>query len=62
MGHGKIALIGAGQIGGTLAHIVGLRDLGELVLFDVVDGVPFRVGLRVGVCDMDDGVVIEPLN
>ena len=36
----KIALIGAGQIGGTLAHLAGIRELGEVVLFDVVDGVP----------------------
>jgi malate dehydrogenase len=33
-------LIGAGQIGGTLAHLVGLKELGDVVLFDVVDGVP----------------------
>ncbi len=36
----KIALIGAGQIGGTLAHLVGLKHLGDAVLFDVVEGVP----------------------
>ena len=40
MARNRIALIGAGQIGGTLAHLAGLRDLGEVVLFDVVDGVP----------------------
>ena len=40
MARSRIALIGAGQIGGTLAHLAGLRDLGEIVLFDVVDGVP----------------------
>ncbi|HYB06347.1 MAG TPA: malate dehydrogenase [Methyloceanibacter sp.] len=40
MGRSRIALIGAGQIGGTLAHLAGIRDLGEVVLFDVVDGVP----------------------
>jgi malate dehydrogenase len=33
-------LIGAGQIGGTLAHLVGLKELGDVVLFDVVEGVP----------------------
>jgi len=33
-------LIGAGQIGGTLAHLIGLKELGDVVLFDVVDGVP----------------------
>jgi malate dehydrogenase len=36
----KIALIGAGQIGGTLALLAGLKELGDIVLFDVVDGVP----------------------
>jgi malate dehydrogenase len=40
MGRSRIALIGAGQIGGTLAHLAGIRDLGEVVLFDVIDGVP----------------------
>src|SRR5215468_3655711 len=40
MARNRIGLIGAGQIGGTLAHLAGLRDLGEVVLFDVVDGVP----------------------
>lgn len=36
----KIALIGAGQIGGTLALLAGLRGLGDVVLFDVVEGMP----------------------
>jgi malate dehydrogenase len=36
----KIALIGAGQIGGTLALLCGQRNLGDVVLFDVVDGMP----------------------
>ena len=40
MARNKIALIGAGQIGGTIAHLAGIRELGEVVLFDVVDGVP----------------------
>jgi malate dehydrogenase len=40
MARRKIALIGAGQIGGTLALLAGLKDLGDIVLFDVVDGVP----------------------
>jgi len=40
MARNKIALIGAGQIGGTLAHLAGIRELGEVVLFDVVNGVP----------------------
>jgi malate dehydrogenase len=36
----KIALIGAGQIGGTLAHLIGLKELGDVVLFDIAEGVP----------------------
>jgi malate dehydrogenase len=36
----KIALIGAGQIGGTLAHLAALKELGDIILFDIVDGVP----------------------
>ena len=40
MARNKIALIGAGQIGGTLAHLVGLKELGDVVLFDIVEGVP----------------------
>lgn len=40
MARAKIALIGAGQIGGTLAHLIGLKQLGDVVLIDVTDGVP----------------------
>lgn len=36
----KIALIGAGQIGGTLAHLIGLKQLGDIILFDVLEGMP----------------------
>ncbi len=40
MARNKIGLIGAGQIGGTLAHLIGLKELGDIVLFDIVDGIP----------------------
>src|ERR1700681_3461697 len=40
MARPKIALIGAGQIGGTLAHLVGLKELGDVVLFDIAEGIP----------------------
>jgi malate dehydrogenase len=40
MGRKKIALIGAGQIGGTLAHLIGLKELGDVVLFDIQEGIP----------------------
>src|SRR5438094_6745527 len=36
----KIALIGSGQIGGTLANLIGLKELGDVVLFDVAEGIP----------------------
>ena len=35
----KITLIGAGQIGGTLAHLIALKDLGDVVLFDIAEGI-----------------------
>jgi malate dehydrogenase len=40
MARNKIALVGAGQIGGTLALLAGLKNLGDVVLLDIVDGVP----------------------
>ncbi len=40
MARNKIALIGAGQIGGTLALLAGLKELGDIVLFDILDGMP----------------------
>ena len=40
MARDKIALVGAGNIGGTLAHLAGLKELGDVVLFDIVKGVP----------------------
>ena len=40
MSRNKIALVGAGNIGGTLALLAGLKELGDVVLFDIVDGVP----------------------
>lgn len=40
MARSKIALIGAGQIGGTLALLAGLKELGDVVLFDIAEGIP----------------------
>jgi len=40
MARNKIALIGAGMIGGTLAHLIGLKELGDVVLFDIAEGMP----------------------
>ena len=40
MARSKIALIGSGQIGGTLALLIGLKELGDVVMFDVAEGIP----------------------
>jgi malate dehydrogenase len=40
MARAKIALIGAGQIGGTLAHLAGLKEMGDVVVCDIAEGVP----------------------
>ena len=40
MSRKKIALIGGGQIGGTLAHLAGLKELGDVVIFDIAEGLP----------------------
>src|ERR1700750_2305935 len=40
MARKKIALIGSGQIGGHLAHLIGLKELGDVVMFDIMEGIP----------------------
>ncbi|MDE9449774.1 malate dehydrogenase [Aliiroseovarius sp. Z3] len=40
MARPKIALIGSGMIGGTLAHLAALKEMGDVVLFDIADGIP----------------------
>ena len=40
MARSKIALIGAGMIGGTLAHLAAMKEMGDIVVFDVVEGMP----------------------
>ena len=40
MARNKIALVGGGQVGGTIALLAGLKELGDIVLFDVIDGMP----------------------
>jgi malate dehydrogenase len=40
MARRKIALIGGGQIGGTLAHLAALKELGDVVIFDIAEGLP----------------------
>src|SRR4051812_49500747 len=55
MARKKIALVGAGQIGGTLAHLVGLKELGDVVLFDIAEGVPKGKGLDIAESSPVDG-------
>jgi len=50
MARKKIALIGAGNIGGTLAHLAAMKELGDIVLFDVVEGVPQGKALDLSQC------------
>src|SRR6187399_2527637 len=47
MSRSKIALIGSGMIGGTLAHLIGLKELGDVVLFDIAEGLPQGKGLDI---------------
>ena len=64
MARTKIALIGAGMIGGTLAHLIGLKELGDVVLFDIVEGVPGGKGLDLGQSGAIEGfdVNLKPTN
>jgi malate dehydrogenase len=64
MARTKIALIGAGMIGGTLAHLIGLKELGDVVLFDIVEGVPGGKGLDIGQAGAIEGfdMNLKPTN
>src|SRR6186713_1689112 len=55
MARNKIALIGAGNIGGTLAHLAAIKELGDIVLFDVVEGVPQGKALDLSQCGPIEG-------
>ncbi|MGK0290092.1 MAG: malate dehydrogenase [bacterium] len=55
MARKKIALIGAGNIGGTLAHLALLKNLGDVVLFDIVDGMPQGKALDLAQCGPVEG-------
>ena len=55
MARKKIALIGAGNIGGTLAHLAGLKNLGDVVLFDIMDGMPKGKALDISQSSPVDG-------
>ena len=47
MARPKIGLVGAGNIGGTLAHLIGLKELGDVAMFDIAEGIPQGKGLDI---------------
>ena len=55
MARKKIALIGAGNIGGTLAHLAAQKELGDIVLFDIMDGIPQGKALDLSQCGPVEG-------
>ena len=55
MARAKIALIGSGMIGGTLAHLIGLKELGDVVLFDIMEGLPQGKALDIAESSPVDG-------
>ena len=55
MARKKLAMIGSGMIGGTLAHIAAQKELGDVVLFDIVEGVPEGKGLDIAESSPIDG-------
>jgi malate dehydrogenase len=56
MARKKIALVGAGNIGGTLAHLIGLKELGDVVLFDIAEGTPQGKALDIAESTPIEGV------
>ena len=59
MARNKIALIGSGMIGGTLAHLAALKELGDVVLFDIAEGIPQGKGLDIAQSAPVDGFDAE---
>ena len=59
MNRPKIALIGAGQIGGTLAHLISLKEIGDIVLFDIAEGIPHGKALDIAESTSVDGLDIN---
>src|ERR1700761_3670477 len=55
MARKKIALIGGGQIGGTLAHLAALKELGDVVIFDIMEGLPQGKSLDLVQCGPVEG-------
>ncbi|MBL4588873.1 MAG: malate dehydrogenase, partial [Alphaproteobacteria bacterium] len=54
VGRAKIGLIGAGMIGGTLAHLAGLKELGDIAMVDIAEGIPQGKGL-----DLSESAPVE---
>jgi malate dehydrogenase len=59
MARKKIALIGAGNIGGTLAHLAASREMGDVVLFDVAEGLPQGKALDLAQCGPVQGFDVK---
>jgi len=59
MARKKIALIGAGMIGGTLAHLAAMREMGDIVLFDIAEGIPQGKALDIAQAGPIDGYDAE---
>ncbi|MBK8439184.1 MAG: malate dehydrogenase [Rhodobacter sp.] len=55
MARPKIALVGAGQIGGTLAHLAAIKELGDVILFDIAEGTPQGKALDLSQCGPVEG-------
>ena len=55
----KISLIGSGQIGGTLAHLIALKELGDIVLFDVAEGIAKGKALDIAQSSSVDGFSVD---
>src|SRR5687768_5464933 len=55
MARKKIALIGAGMIGGTLAHLAAKKEMGDIVLFDIAEGIPQGKALDLSQCGPIEG-------
>ena len=59
MARKKIALIGSGMIGGTLAHLIGLKELGDVVMFDIAEGMPEGKSLDIAQSGAPEGFDIK---
>lgn len=59
MARKKIALIGAGNIGGTLAHLALLKNLGDVVLYDIAEGIPQGKALDISQCGPVEGIDLK---